>query len=112
MLDLKLIADIREWQQRRFPQASYAGTAEHQRREREELAEELADRVFLLIQSEWLEPDVTQFGRQLWLTCRAAQLLGVDLEDAVRRKLAKNQARTWPAAPDAAGVYEHVKTNA
>lgn len=50
---------------------------------REQLADELAD--------------------MLIYTAQLANVTKIDLESAVRQKLAKNQERTWPAASDGLG---------
>lgn len=85
------------WARRTFPHASPQTIVAHLRREVErELvpaptsAEEIADCVMLL--------------------AHLADHAGADLADAVERKLAVCEARTW-APPDAEGVSEHARGN-
>ena len=89
-----LAVDIRAWQAVTFPHATPSSTAEHLRREAEELAanplspEEIADVFHLLV--------------------AVAEAGGYDLIDVTARKFAINRERTWQA-PDVHGVVEHVR---
>lgn len=94
------IVEITGWQDKTFPQATPLSAAIHLTREAlevqasakagqlDELASELAD-VFLL-------------------TVGVAHLSGIDLEEAVARKMAINRNRVW-GEPDSDGVVEHVR---
>jgi dCMP deaminase len=92
-----LAREIRAWQAATFPHATPVSVAEHLRREAEELAgepsdpEEMADIFHLLV--------------------AAAEANGYDLVNVVATKFAVNLNRRWQA-PDAAGVVEHVRSEA
>jgi hypothetical protein len=89
-----LAAEIVAWQRATFPHGTAASAADHLLREAVELqdvptdADEIAD-VFLLIVG-------------------VADRAGVNLADAVARKLAINRARTW-GEPDEMNVVEHIR---
>lgn len=89
----QLLLEIREFHVQTFPHSSATSCAIHLRREVEEL---LAD-----------PTDPEEIADCLLLTAAVAIEAGVDLKDAVRRKLEKNRMRTW-GVPDAEGVVEHV----
>lgn len=89
-----LARDIRAWGETTFPSSNPSSTAEHLRREADELlvnpmnGEEMADVFHLLVQ--------------------LARVTDVDLTAEVARKFAINLRREWQQ-PDAAGVVEHVR---
>lgn len=90
----ELAHEISAWGAATFTASTPESTAEHLRREAEELAadpinaEEMADVFHLLIQ--------------------LARVTGTNLQAAVEQKFAINRERIWQA-PDSAGVVEHVR---
>jgi len=90
-----LAAEIREWQNVTFPQATPASASKHLLKEAHELVaaptdpEEMADILLLII--------------------GVANKAGVDLVEAAAAKLAKNKARKWGPV-NAEGFVEHVRT--
>ncbi|HEV2734883.1 MAG TPA: dATP/dGTP pyrophosphohydrolase domain-containing protein [Longimicrobiaceae bacterium] len=89
-----LLADVVAWQRETFPVATPASVVEHLRREVAELVND--------------PHDAMEQADALFLLAGLAAHTGVDLADAVRRKLEINRARVW-GAPDAHGVVEHVR---
>jgi NTP pyrophosphatase (non-canonical NTP hydrolase) len=84
---------INQWQAKRFPDASYDGVINHLREEvaefftasDEDAAEEAADIVILLY---------------CW-----AMYQGIDLQDQIDWKMAKNRARKWNIQSDGTGRH-------
>lgn len=89
-----VLADVVAWGCATFPHSTDRGKTKHLLKEAAELdrhpssAEEMADVLMIL--------------------AHLAAAHGVNLAEAVERKLAECHARTW-AAPDADGVVEHVR---
>lgn len=90
----EILKDINEWQDVVFKKATPQSASAHLRREANELyespydAEEMAD-IFILLAG-------------------VAHLAGVDLVEAVEKKMAINRKRIW-GEPDEEGVIEHVR---
>jgi len=89
-----VLADVTAWQRENFKQVTIFSITEHLRREAEELS---ADPT-----SESETADV------LILLNAVAAMQGVNLADAVSRKMRVNRARSWAPA-DHMGVVEHVR---
>lgn len=110
MIDTKLIEEIQAWQKEQFPLATAESTSEHALLELVEAIEELTDLAFLQIQGHTLaNTGPLCMGAAIGALYVMVDNLGGDLEVALRAKLAKNKARTWPSSPDESGCFQHIK---
>lgn len=97
-----VLAEVVAWSRATFPDREPLPTAAHLSREVSELMVVVAAK----------HPGVgEEVADVVILAAALADCLGLDLADAVATKLDVLRRRTW-AEPDAAGVREHVRTEA
>lgn len=112
LADLDTLALISKWQAATFPSPTLRGAMAHLQREVFE-ADALAQRIIAGVDSgEARTQTVDDLAEELadivFLCVQASTVIRRDLDDSLVAKLKKNMARKWKA-PDAAGVIEHVK---
>lgn len=94
------IKEITEWQDRTFTEATPLSAATHLQREVRELIFDLASGNPKSMRFEIVDCFLLIIG--------VAHLSGVDLEEALEKKMTINKARKW-GKPDAQGVVEHIR---
>jgi NTP pyrophosphatase (non-canonical NTP hydrolase) len=90
----ELVREIGVWNRETFPTVTLKAKAEHLRREAIELAQDLNDE--------------NEMADIFILLAGIVDYLGVDLAQAVEKKMAKNRKRKW-GPPDEHGVVEHIE---
>lgn len=101
-------ADVQQWQRETFPGGTAVGAANHLLEEAGELADELerfneTDDYNALGMAEEEAADV------FLLLIAVSGLVGFDLMDAAKTKMAKNRARVWETAPNDRGYRKHIE---
>lgn len=89
-----VLTETQQWCRATFPQGTVWGILTHLERELAELCQR--------------PHDAHEIADVVILCCALAEWQGIDLDAAVRAKLAINRTRTW-GQPDAEGAIEHVR---
>lgn len=94
----ELLNRMAHWQRTQFPKTTVEGARNHLERE---ILVELKEKPF----------DDEEWADALFMCIQGGTLAAGSLnkfKGVIEAKLAKNEARQWPAEPDADNVYEHI----